>query len=195
MNSAIDNGAATNVSLQSDKIPEQKELESLGSSDVAGTKSVQNFRSSSRTSNKPNHSSSAAKKSKILTERKAQPLKYKTQPKQDVLAKKPNVEMRKSSDFKYQNFPTKKAPTSMQDKQTRRTRPLSTEFSLSSTSPAVLCHPVGNMGRVEGSSLRHSWHGMPSSVRPRNKGDDRRGPYAQKLSKSRQKGECIRANG
>lgn len=48
-------------------------------------------------------------------------------------------------------------------KQSMRTRPLSTDLSLSSTSPAVLRKQTEKVTRTKSNNLTHSWHGMPSA--------------------------------
>ena len=156
--------------------------------------------------NKSNSSSSVGKKPKLSTEAPVQSVKRKTKTQQDILPKKPNIGTNEPS--KTQSLPTKKASTSMQSKdlsmnqgnlrpnirkQTKRTRPLSTEISLSSTSPAVLRNQTGKMAKVKGSSLRHSWHSMPSGLRSTHGSvDPRRTPQRQQKAKFVWKGKSVR---
>lgn len=110
--------------------------------------------------NTRNAASRTAKKPKLLAE---------TQP-QDLLPKRQNAKILESS--KSQTLPMKKASSltagnlnkrQNMPKQSRRKRPLSTEVSLLSTSPADLRCQAGKP--LRGTSLRHSWHGMPSVSR------------------------------
>ena len=107
-----------------------------------------------------NAASRTAKKPKLLAE---------TQP-QDPLPKRQHAKILESS--KSQTLPMKKASSltagnlnkrQNMPKQSRRKRPLSTEVSLSSTSPADLRCQTGKP--LRGTSLRHSWHGMPAVSR------------------------------
>ena len=118
--------------------------------------------------------SRTAKKPKRLAESSTEALKQETQPQRDVLPKKQSVKtvespsksqtlrMKKASSQTAGNYNTKQT----MPKQTKRKRPLSTEVSLSSTSPANLQQQAGKTLRGKGTSLRHSWHGMPSSLKP-----------------------------
>ena len=98
-----------------------------------------------------NAASRTAKKPKLLAER--QNAKILESSKSQTLPMKKASSLTAGNFNKRQNMP----------KQSRRKRPLSTEVSLSSTSPADLHCQAGKP--LRGTSLRHSWHGMPSLSR------------------------------
>ena len=137
--------------------------------------------------NPPNSSSSTAKKPKLSTKNTTKPLKRKPQLHQEVSSKKPNVhatdlplKSRTSPHQKAQaltEFTNQGNPYKSKQTKPKRSRPLSTEFSVSSTSPPVLL------------SLHHSWHGMPAGLRTsRRNADPRSNPQRQKKAKLVQKG-------
>ena len=125
---------------------------------------------------KPSYSSNTTKKLKQSRESPTKLLEQKTNVQQDILPKKANF---KTADIssKVQTLPKKKPSSLAQSKEliqnegnstkrhnnrkeAKKIRPLSTEFSLSATSPAVLhANQAVNMAKMKGKSLRHSWHG------------------------------------
>ena len=206
-NTSIDKSRNPKASLQPSKVNLEKNATEIpDSSDATILSCVRSTSQPTYKRNTPSSSSKTAKKPKILTERTTQPVKRKTH---DDSSKKPNVGGTELP-LKPRSLPSKKAPVLLESKdlgrnernldkrlnirkQSKRTRPLSTDFSLSSTSPAVLRNQAGKMAKVKGSSLRHSWHGMPSDLKSsRGNHDSRRTPQRQKKTKLARKGKSIR---
>ena len=142
-----------------------------------------------------NSSSSTAKKPKLSTKNTTKPLKRKPQLHQEISSKKPNAQ-RTDLPLKSRTSPRQKAqaltefkdlganqgnPNKSKQTNPRRSRPLSTEFSVSPPSPPVLV------------SLHHSWHGMPAGLRTSHRNaNPRSNPQRQKKAKLVQKGKSIK---
>jgi hypothetical protein len=167
------------------------------SSEVTASSSVHSRPQLIPKRNTPNSSTCTTKKPKLSTENTIKPLKRKPQLQQNILTKKPNV-LATDLPLKSPTLSSKKSQASTESrdlgtskgdpnkklnvrKHTKsRSRPLSTEFSLSSTSPPVLLN------------LRHSWHGMPASLKAgRGYVDAKSNPQRQRKAKLAQKGESI----